>query len=153
MAMGCKLVCMWLGLMLAFPSPSDECGYRRITMKERLKNFYRTGGKEYLNKKVHIHIPAAVFRKKPTVIVRPDGKIWHLYANQSVPVLVSPRNSYYKRLQKALAESKKKKTKKKIQTVSLFGQVVAPTWDVKGRCQILFFKMKTYGGALTKTGG
>lgn len=153
MQTGRLLACFWLGVALAFPTPSDELGYRRITMKDKRKAFYRTGGKEHLGYKVHLLVPAAVFKKKPKEILRPDGKIWHRYENQTVPVLVSPKNLYYKRLKKALAKSKKKKSKKPIQTISLFGRVIAPTWDVKGRCHILYYKSKTYGGALKKIEG
>ena len=112
-------------------------------MKERLKLFYRTGGKTYYNKKVHILIPAEVFRKKPDVIRRPGRIIWHRFSNRSVPVLVNPDNLYLKRLLKNLAESRKK-----IKTMSVFARVIRPSWDIKGRCHLLVHKMKTYGGAL-----
>ena len=137
-------------LAMGFPAAGQELGYRRITMKERLKAFYLAGGKTYLGKKVHIYIPAAVFKKKPKVITLPNGQIWHRYDNRSVPVLVSPINQYYKRLQTDLASKKKRA---KIKTVSLYARVVRPAWDVKGRCHLLLHKTKTYGGALKKIGG
>jgi hypothetical protein len=143
------LLCPCLVLLLACPASPQELGYRRITMKDRLKKFYRAGGRTHLGKKIHIYIDAKVFRKKPEVLIRPKGRVWHVFENRSVPVLVSPRNLYYKRFQRKMSLKKKKQ---KTKTVSVLGKVIQPSWDLKGRCYILVHQMKTYGGALKKTG-
>jgi len=136
---------------MAAPLSSQELSYRRITMKQRLKEFYKTGAKAYYGKKVHIYISSSVFIKKPDVVKRPDRKLWHVFSNSSVPVMVSSRNPYFKRLKRKLSEAKK--SSKKIETVSVFGRIVQPSWDVKGRNYLLVYKIKTYGGGIRKIEG
>ena len=63
-----------------------------------------------------------------------------------MPLLVRPANPYYKRM-------KQKMKKKRIETVSVFGRIIRPSWDPKGKCHLLITKVKTYNGALKKTGG
>jgi len=65
----------WIGLFClflcfgGFPSaPAQEISYRRITMKEKLKKFYQTGGRAYLDKRVHLLVSAEVFRQEPKMI-------------------------------------------------------------------------------------
>jgi len=142
------IVLLILGLMLGVPAETQELGYRRVTMKDRLKEFYRTGGRSHLGKKVHILIPASVFRKEPKKVRRPGGTILHVFSNRSVPLIVSMKNIYFKRLKRKMA-----KKGKRIQTVSVFGKVFQPTWDMKGRCHLQVHKMKSYNGKLMKTGG
>lgn len=149
---GLALFGMGIFLLLSTLAGDQELGYRRITMKERIREFYRTGGKAYRNKKVHIHIPAAVFRKKPKRIRRPGGVIWDVFENGAVPVLVNPENQYLKRLNNDF-KKERKRGKKKIETLSVFGKVIQPSWDVKGRCHLEVHKIRTYGGALKKNGG
>jgi hypothetical protein len=144
------LWCLFAALPITCQVSDRELGYRRITMKDRIKKFYHSCGKTHLDKKVHILIPAAVFRKDPQVIRRPGGVLWKVYENKTVPVIVSPANLYLKRLDKAFQKEKKRK-KKKIATVSVLGKVIQPTWDLKGRCFIMVHKIKTYGGALKKS--
>jgi hypothetical protein len=142
----------WLFLLILLPglgleSPGQELTYRRITMKEKLKKFYRTGGKAYHGKRVHILLSAEVFRRKHKVIVPKKGAILHCFPNQTVPVLVSPGNLYLKRLKRKLAWQKNK-----IKIVSAFGKIVRPSWDLKGRYHLYIYKIKTYGGTLKKIG-
>ena len=73
-----------------------------------------------------------------------------MYENGSVPVPANPKNQYVKRLQNAFDREIRRK-EKKIATVSVFGKVIQPSWDVKGRCHLLVHKIKTYGGALKKS--
>ncbi|MHC4945183.1 MAG: hypothetical protein ACYTG7_19375 [Planctomycetota bacterium] len=134
-------------LCLGLESPGQELTYRRITMKEKLKKFYKTGGKAYHGKRVHILLSAEVFRRPHKVIVPKKGAILHCFPNKTVPVLISPKNLYLKRLKRKLAWQKDK-----IKIVSVFGKIVRPDWDLKGRYHLYIYKIKTYGGALKKIG-
>jgi hypothetical protein len=141
-----KIVTLCLLLLFMAPSAApQEVSYRRITMKERVKAFYRTGGKAYLGKKVHILVPARVFKKHSVVLGRNRKRILR-FENRSVPLLVQPANPYYKRM-------KREMKKKRIETVSVFGKIIRPSWDPKGKCHLLITKVKTCNGALRKTGG
>ena len=135
-------------LLLAAPRPAaQEVSYHRITMEERVKAFYRTGGREYLGRRVHILVPARAFRK-PEVVLGRNRKRFLRFENRSVPLLVRPANPYYKRMVRRL-----KAKKERIETVSVFGKIIRPSWDPRGKCHLLITKVKTYGGALRKTGG
>lgn len=148
------LLCLMICLFLSPPSSDKELSYRRITMEERIKEFYKTRGKKYKDKNIHILIPAAVLKQKPKIIRRPGLVYWFLYENQTVPLFINPKNIYLKRLNNRFKKEKKRKTlKHKVQWVSLFGRVFQPSWDIKGRCLISVHKIKTYGGKLKKSGG
>jgi len=154
-----KRILFYLPVLLAVPlllAPGPfkdkELGYRRITMQKRIDEFYKTCGKNFLNKNVHILIPASVFRKKPYIVRRPNLVYWYRYENRSVPIICNPKNIYLKRLNSTFdKEKKRKRNNRKVQTVSVFGSVYQPTWDIKGRSYIMLHKMKTYGGALKKS--
>lgn len=137
------------GAVLPAPLRDGPLTYRRITMASRLRAFYREGGRAYLGQRVHLLVPGAVFEGKPIRVTRPDGRSWYDFPNRTVPILVSPRNLYYRRLRRLLSAARRRH--RPIRTVSLFGRVIRPSWDLKGRCHILFEKAKTYGGALKQS--
>ena len=56
-----------------------------------------------------------------------------------MPVLINPRNVYFKRL-------KRKKDVKGLLCIK--GYVYRPEWDLKGRCFLRVKVIKTYGGKL-----
>ena len=145
----------FLLLLFTFPSAlpfgkTDETGYRRITMRKRLDAFYREGGRSYLGKKVHLLVLASVFRRAPTNVTLPDGRVWFVFSNRTVPVLVSPKNLYFLRLRRKLEQAER--THRSIRTVSLFARVIRPSWDLKGRCHLLLYKVKCHGGKLKRIG-
>ena len=126
-------------LVLALIPPSAT--NRSILSEKKLKEFYATGGKGYVNCNVHIHLDASILRKKPKNTRLPGGRILLQYKNGSIPILVNPRNVYYRRL----------KTKKKITgLLCIKGYVYRPEWDLKGRCFLRVKVIKTYGGKLKK---
>jgi len=143
-----RFILCTLAVALCFDARAQEVSYRRITMKEKLKKFYCSGGRAYLGKYVHLLVPADRFRKEPQEVKGEEGERLLVFANQSVPLLVNPANLYHRRLMKKLDWQKKR-----IHTVSVFGKVVRPSFDVKGRCHIRVHKVKTYGGSLRKISG
>jgi len=117
---------------------------RSLLTSRRIKEFYAAGGKPWVGKKIHIHIEASVFGKRPKKIRLPGGKVMLCYTKESVPLLVSPQNVYFRRL----------KRKKKISgLVCIKGSVIRPPWDLEGRCFIRVAVVKTYGGRLWKGDG
>lgn len=148
--MNMRVLCFyWLlaNLFCTFQAPAEELSYRRITMKDKLRKFYQTGGKSYYGKRVHILVSADVFRREHKIVQDPKGRPLYLFKNKTVPILVRPSNLYYKRLLRKLAWQKKK-----IQTVSVFAKLIRPSWDLKGRNHLFVYKLKTYGGGLKKIG-
>jgi|GEM_PF-2416479 len=133
-----------LFLAVAFTGASSESSHRSILSPKRIQEFYASGGRRYIDKKVHIHLSSAILKKKSKRIRLPGGKIALLFENKSVPILINPCNNYYKRLRRKL------KSKKKVAgLVCIKGYVFRPDWDVKGRCFLRVKKIKTYGGKLT----
>lgn len=130
------------------PIEGQEISYRRITMKNKLKKFYQDGGRKYYGKLVHIYIPAGVFKKEPKIMKGKRGNLLLCFKNKSVPIIVSPKNLYYKRLMRKLGRKNNR-----IETISVYGKIIRPSWDVKGRCHLKVFKLKTFGGTLKKNAG
>ena len=138
------------------PPDDRELGYRRIFMKDRVAAFYREGGRSYLDKRVHLLVPADRFRNAGRMIRRPKGVIWIRHVNRNIPLLLDPRNLYYKRLMKTLEREAKRKAKKmkgvkRLDQVAIYARVIRPDWDLKGRCHLFVEKIKTCGGALRKS--
>jgi len=130
-----------LSLFLISLPPVDaaQASSRSILSKKELKEFYATGGKNHAGKKVHIHLSASLLKKKGKTVRLPGGRIALVFENKSVPVLINPRNIYYKRL-------KRKKDVKGLLCIK--GYVYRPDWDLKGRCFLRVEAIKTYGGKL-----
>lgn len=132
----------WSILILAclFILGSSSPTYHSILSKKRIKEFYSSGGKSHLNKRVHIHINSSVLKKKAKRVRLPGGKAALRFDNKSVPILINPWNRYYKRL------LRKKEVKG---LLCIKGYVYRPDWDLKGRCFLRVHAIKTYGGKLT----
>ncbi len=138
MALGMRLTTY---LLLAFVFlGGSEISTRSILNKKSLKEFYATGGKKYIGKRIHIHLPATILKKKAKRVRLRGGKAALQFENKSVPLLVNPRNIYFKRLMR----------KKKVDgLLCIKGYVYRPDWDLKGRSFLRVHSIKTYGGKLT----
>jgi len=118
----------------------SETGNRTILGKKSLKEFYASAGKKHVGKRIHIHLPSAVLKKKPKRVRLRGGKAALQFENKTVPLLVNPCNIYFKRLMR-----KKKVTG----LLCIKGYVYQPDWDLKGRCFLRVQSIKTYGGKLS----
>lgn len=117
----------------------SEISTRSILNKKSLKEFYTTGGKKHVGKRIHIHLPSTILKKKAKRVRLRGGKAALQFENKSVPLLVNPRNIYFKRLMR----------KKKFDgLLCIKGYVYRPDWDLKGRCFLRVQSIKTYGGEL-----
>ncbi len=128
-------------LILLVLSGTSETSYRRITTKDKIKKFYAEGGKNHLGKRVHIHIESSVLKKKAKRTRIPGGRIVLIFENRSVPIMINPRNLYYKTL---------KRKKKVTGLLCIKAAVIRPDWDLKGRCFLYVHKIKNHGGKLVK---
>lgn len=75
-----------------------DVSYRSLTKKEEEAAFYADGGRRFRNKRVHLHVPAARFLAKPTPVQTKDGRRILVLKNKSVPLVVSPRNVYVRKI-------------------------------------------------------
>jgi hypothetical protein len=130
-------------VLVILPAGPLEAGTtgRSILSKKKLEEFYAAGGRNHAGKKVHIHLSASLLKKKGKTLRLPGGKIALVFENRSVPVLVNPRNVYFKRL---------KRKKDVTGLLCIKGRVIRPAWDLKGRCFLWVDVIKTYGGKLDK---
>ena len=92
-----------LALVLA---PGDGSTGTRIVSPEDRATFYRTGGKELVGHKIHLHVEAEILRKKPRVFQGADGRDWFEFKNRSVPLVVDPRSPHWVQVSRHLAGAK-----------------------------------------------
>ncbi len=90
-------------LLVLFVSLSAPAGagvsYRSLTREKEAAEFYRSGGRAFLNQRVHLHVPASCFHKKPSrTVPSKGGGHYHVYENRTVPLIVSPRNIYLRKI-------------------------------------------------------
>ncbi|MBI4880140.1 MAG: hypothetical protein HY812_10855 [Planctomycetes bacterium] len=95
-----KFVPLLLALLALHSAPAAAgVSYRSVTSEKDAAAFYRSGGRSFLNQRVHLHVPASCFHKKPARIVQSKGGgQYHVFENRSVPLIVSPRNVYFRKI-------------------------------------------------------
>jgi len=133
------LLAAFLPLLLAAAGPAAGTSGRSILSKKKLEEFFATGGRAYEGRKVHIHLSASLLKKKGKTVRLSGGRIALVFENKSVPVLINPRNIYFRRL---------KRKKDVTGLLCIKGHVYRPDWDLKGRCFLWVDVIKTYGGKL-----
>lgn len=118
-----------LGL-LAAPARSaargDDPGTRIVSPEDR-RTFYRTGGKEAVGRKIHLHVEAEILRKKPRLFRGSDGRDWLEFANRTVPLVIDPRSPHWTQVSRHLDGAKE---------FCLHGVVRVPKSDERGRAHL-----------------
>jgi len=105
----------------------DAGGGLRIVSPEDRRTFYRTGGKEQLGQRIHLHVEAEILRKKPRVFRGLDGRDWFEFANRSVPIVVDPKSPHWTQVSRHLDGASE---------FCLHGVVRVPKEDERGRAHL-----------------
>lgn len=90
------------GLLLALVplagDPYATVSYRSLTDAGAEAAFYRSGGRDFLNQRVHLHVPAARLCGTPeqAVLTASAGRKL-VFKNKSVPIVVDPGNVYFRK--------------------------------------------------------
>jgi hypothetical protein len=100
------------GLLLAaaalLPVPAraapagEEAGLRIVSPEDR-RTFYRTGGREQVGQRVHLHVEAEILRAKPRTFRGSDGRDWLEFENRTVPLVVDPSSPHWVQVKRHLA--------------------------------------------------
>lgn len=75
----------------------------RVVTPEERRAFYRTGGKELLDRPVHLHVEMEVIRGARRDYTDQAGTKWIRFENRGVPLLIRARSPYWLQLQRHLA--------------------------------------------------
>lgn len=73
-------------------APGSEA---RVVSPEERRAFYRTGGKEFVGRTVHLHVEAEIVRKEPSEFTDRAGGEWVRFENRDVPLLIPARSPYW----------------------------------------------------------
>ena len=94
-----RVILCILILLSVLPTALPGESYLSLKKKEDETAFYRCGGRSHRNRRVHLHVPASVIRKKPQKIrtSRSGGRVL-LFANRSVPLVIRPKNIYFRKI-------------------------------------------------------
>ncbi len=87
-----------LFVLTCLPSLQGDVSYRSLTKKEEESAFYTDGGRRFLGKRVHLHVPAARFLAKATAVQTKDGRRVLVLKNKNIPLVVHPRNVYVRKV-------------------------------------------------------
>lgn len=85
----------------AAASPRAGSEARVVTPEER-RAFYRTAGKELLDRPVHLHVEMEVVRGARREFTDQAGTRWVRFENRGVPLLIPARSPYWLQLQRHL---------------------------------------------------
>jgi len=90
--------------LLAATPASGDVSFRSLTKKDDAARFYARGGRGFEGRRIHIHVPANNVLAKGTSVRRPKGGRVVRFENRSVPLVVNPKNVYFRKiLQRAKA--------------------------------------------------
>lgn len=90
-ALGGLLLLAARGDATAGGGPSQTGGSKteiRVVTPEERRDFYRTGGKEALDRPIHLHVEAEVLRRAPVAFLDRSGNRWLRFENRSVPLAI-----------------------------------------------------------------
>lgn len=92
------LVPVLLSSFLLLPESPAGVSYRRLK-GDKETAFYQSGGRTHRNQRVHLHVQAQRLLGKPEKIIplRRGGRLLR-FKNRSVPLLLSPRNIYFRKI-------------------------------------------------------
>ncbi len=116
---------------LAAPPPEpprllDDPGTRIVEPDDR-RTFYRTGGRELVGRKIHLHVEAEVLRRKPRVFLASDGRDRLEFENRSVPIVIDPRSPHWVQVRRHLDQARE---------FCLHGVVRISKEDARGRAHL-----------------
>ncbi|MEW6746856.1 MAG: hypothetical protein AB1486_29315 [Planctomycetota bacterium] len=123
-----------LCLIVALP---PDISYQRVIKPEIRREFYRTGGRAYLGERVRLYVEASVLKNEPVEVTLPNGARLLEFPNHTVPLLISPHNKDYQRLQRYLFGPRLHK----VAVIAVRGQVI-PTPGSPRRCSLLVHGIK-----------
>jgi hypothetical protein len=74
----------------------------RVVTPEERRDFYRTAGKELLDRPLHLHVEMEVLRGARRDYTDQAGTKWIRFENRGVPLLIRARSPYWLQLQRHL---------------------------------------------------
>jgi len=93
-------------LAAAATAGGDDSPGNRIVSPEDRRTFYRTGGRELVGRRIHLHVEAEILRRKPRVFRGSDGRDWYEFENRTVPLVVDPRSPHWVQVRRHLDGAK-----------------------------------------------
>ena len=115
----------------------DDPG-RRIVSAEDRRTFYRTGARELVGQRVHLHVEASVLRKKPRIYRAKDGRDRFEFENRTVPIDLDPRSPYWVQVSRHLDGADE---------FCVRGVVRIPEEDERGRAHLFVETIKRAAGS------
>jgi len=93
------------GMFLAVPEALSATGglgktvsYQNLTGKAESKAFFADGGKKYVGKRIHIHVPARRIHASPTRSILQKGGVRYLFfKNETVPIVARAKDVYLRK--------------------------------------------------------
>jgi hypothetical protein len=118
----------WLALAALFPG-SQSLSYRNLTGQEESRAFFRNAAHGYDGKLVHVHVSAKRIHGDPARIARTSkGARVFVFENQSVPLVIHPTSTYYRKILERTAPSERVCVKGEIRAEPVGGKDRLALW-------------------------
>jgi len=88
-------------LLLSLLIGGRDAGLRIVSPEDR-RTFYRTGGREQVGHKIHLHVEGEILRKKPRAFRGLDGGDWLEFANRTVPIVIDAKSPHWTQVSRHL---------------------------------------------------